>query len=281
MKLASRIIALVTCIFLLVPSLASASNVHSKASTRTKAYTQEELEARFNQIHAILQEVHEKLVTEDEAIKELAKINVVPEKGTNTAKKNGENIIALSNPEYAISLPTLFTFKDEQTGYWYAGAHFFWEDRAYWQADFPSPWPGAPNYGVAIGGSDGFGIVFSQPINRVTQSFDVYDYYGNRTSYSYPSKASQYGVGFTEQDYGIKSSDGSFNYDWDSGYMGIYFSPQYPGQQMSAWQEMAHTWASTSVYINGISYIGISWQFNTTSNEWTAVAPLAHVFTPD
>ncbi|CEP67460.1 Uncharacterized [Moorella glycerini] len=278
MKRLFRVVTLLTCLLLLMPTLAVASNESSKPKL-DKDFTQEELEARFQQIHSVMRKVHEKEITHVDALNKLAKIGVFPAKGY-IRNNNGDEITIQSNPDYAIWLPTAFALKDTETGYWYAGVHFFWKDPAYWQSDFPNPWPAQPGVGVNIGGYDGFGIAFSRGINRVTQTFDVYDTHANRTSYSTPSKSSSYGVGYTKQDYGYKMSDGTYDYNWDSGYLGIYFTPQEPGQEMSVWQEMAHTWETTSVSITGISYIGISWQFNKLENRWNAVAPYAYVFTP-
>jgi hypothetical protein len=244
-------------------------------------FTQEQLIDRYNQIHSILQQFHEGKITETQKDTLLDEIKVKKIVGKSKQNNKESSTIGLfSVPDFAIDLPKPFAYYDSTTGYYYADAFFFWNANTYWEGDFPSTGSWTPYIGYNIGGNDGFGLVFSRPINRVTQSFDVYSDLGNRTSYATPSSASSYGVGYTKQDTGWVESNRTKHYDWNHGYLGVYFTAQQPGQQMSIWQEMAHTWSSTSVTINGISYVGVSWNYNVSENKWTAVAPEAFLFTP-
>lgn len=281
-RLLMNIVAMATIVLLLVPSLAM--GVTKKPDNEKTAYTKAELDARFQKIHAVMRNLVEEKSTAEEVLAELAKIDVYPGEDTTIeslkslkakSKKdilNSDSITPLSNPDYAIDLPKPIVFQDTATGYMYVGAHFFWKSSAYWKADFPNPWPGQPGYGVGIGGNDGFGIYMSQPINRVSNTFDVYDADANRTSYPTASSASQYGVGYTKQDYGYKAADGTFGYNWDSGFLGMYFTPVNSGRQMSAYSSLNHTWSSTSVSINGISYVGITWQVTNPGYNWGIVS---------
>ncbi|HBV85362.1 MAG TPA: hypothetical protein DEF42_01555 [Desulfosporosinus sp.] len=281
-KLLTSIVAVATMVLMLVPSFAMAApnTSDNKKATHTKA----ELDERFQQIHLIIRSLVEEKTTAEEVLVELSKIDVYPGEDTTLESLKSlkskpqkdsltsDSITPMSNPDYAIDLPKPIVFQDTSTGYMYVGAHFFWESPAYWKADFPNPWPAQPGYGVAIGGNDGFGVYMSQPINRVSNTFDVYDADANRTSYPYASSSSQYGVGYTKQDYGYKAADGTYGYNWDSGYLGMYFTPVNSGRQMSVYSSLNHTWASTSVSITGISYVGITWQVANPGYNWDIVS---------
>lgn len=267
----TSIAALAVVMFLLVPSFAMAA-INPSSDNNKRTYTQEELNTRFQQIHSIMRSVFEKKLTEKEALVQLEKINVYPVQGFHTAKptkdaQGNDSIITLSNPDSAIAMDAPFALKD-YTGYWYVGAQYQWNNPAYWQADFPSPWPAQPGIGVAIGGNDGFGVYTSAPINVSSSTFDSYDRYGNRESYTFATSGSSYGEAYEKQDFGWKDASGNYHYNWDSGYMGLYFTPQNVGQQMSVWSSLSHTWNTTDVVITGISWAGIAWQPINGSNEW-------------
>lgn len=278
-RLFMSIVAVATMILLFVPSFAMAVP-NTSGNIKKATYTQEELDARFLKIHSIMRSFVEKKTTDKEVLVELAKIGVHPLGDTSETLKLeptnnkgiSDSITPMSVPDYAINLLKPVVFQD-RNGYMYVGANFSWNSAAYWKADFPSPWPSPPYYGVAIGGNDGFGVAMNQPINRISSTFDVYDTDANRTSYTVPSSASQYGIGYTKQDYGSKLSDGTYDYDWNSGYLGMYFSPVTSGRQMSAWSEMGHTWSTSSVSITGISAYGITWSATNYNYFWTGVSP--------
>jgi hypothetical protein len=138
--------------------------------------------------------------------------------------------------------------------------------KTYWQADFPSPWTTQPSIGVNIGGKDGFGIVFNKSVTISSSNFYTFDKYGQSYYTKYPSVKNTLGVGYIVQDHGFKMSNGTYDYDWDNGFVSAYVSANTSG--LAAWTQMSHTWASTSVSITGIYTGGISWQYNINANRW-------------
>lgn len=233
-----------------------------------------ELDKRYKEIQSTMLKFYKKEITKDVAEKELKKMKAYLIKDEN-------QVGILSNPDSAISLTTPSVIWDSLTGHWFASAYFSWNSNAQWQADFPLPWPAQPGIGVDIGGNDGMGLYFSRGINRYNSTFQTWNSGGFNQVYTYPSSSSAYGVAYSKQDYGYKLSDGSFGYSWDSGYIDVYFEPQFPGQSYSAWAEMAHTWKTSTMSITGISSNGISWQFSDNNYAWEIVSNPATNFTPN
>ncbi|KKM12450.1 hypothetical protein SY88_03335 [Clostridiales bacterium PH28_bin88] len=249
-------------------------NLIVSVKAKDKQLTQEQLEKRFDQIHSILTKVHTGELTQEKADQILSKMKVY-----SVGKHTQSDIGILSDKNTAVDLPTPYSYYDDDTGHYYTGAHFFWNNQE-WEQDVPSTVGKTRGWWYPMGQDDGFGITFSRPINRVTQTFDVWSESGNRTRYTYPdANSNQYGVVFLEQDKWMIDTNEVLHYNWDSGYMGVYWEPQESGQ-MSIAQEMAHTWENTGVSITGVGPYSVSWQFTSTSYRWAAETATAELFTP-
>lgn len=234
-----------------------------------KTSSQEKLDARHKLIDSIMLAKHTGKISETEALQKLASMNIYP-------VKTEDSVAILSNPNYCIDLTAPLLFRDDNTGYLYAQANFFWNGSVYWQADFPSPWPAPPGVGVQIGGKDGFGIVFNKSVTISSSYFYTFDTSGEHYQTTYPTKKTIYGVGYTDYDYGFKNSDGTYDYTWDSGFISVYFSTA-STTGLAAWSEMSHTWSTSSVTITGISYpAGITWQYNNYTYNWDICGPTGY-----
>ncbi|MGE5632656.1 MAG: hypothetical protein ACM3TR_16440 [Caulobacteraceae bacterium] len=134
----SIVFMVISSLLLSVPAYAANETKNPKNN-----YTEQQLEERFQQIHSVMRKVHEGRLAQEEALKILEKMRVHSIKGQSnkTETTAASDLGILSVPDYAIDLPQAFALWDDLTGYYYAGAHFFWNGEAYWKSDFPSPWP--------------------------------------------------------------------------------------------------------------------------------------------
>lgn len=234
--------------------------------------TEQELQARLEQINDIVGKKIKDKASPDEIAVELEKFGLKRLNGKKQAKEIDGEIGTLSNPDYCIDLPQAGAFWDSYAQKYYVYAYFFWNSEAQWRADCPTGTYSSAN----VGGNDSFGIAFSKAINRYSQQFQTWDNNGIRqTNTSTATKANSYGVAFSRQDKALNSGD---IYTWDSGMIGLYMLPQSTGY-MTFWQEMAHTWSSTGVSAVSIGPGGITFTFTSSNNKWEAVAPVAGEYT--
>lgn len=259
----------------------------------TKKLTKQELEIRAQKIDEIFFKVHTGEITLKQANKMLAKMKVYPVRKTknnvfeifndgktliDTNIDEQSDVVILSDPQQHITFYKPASYWDSYAGYYYTGAHFFWKNKA-WQSDIPSTSGKTRGYWYPMSDYDGFGITFSRSITRVSQTFNVWDDLGGNTSYTSPSNVSPYGIVFRGQDKWMIDTSGNLHYNWDSGFMGVYWLPQETGL-MSISQELAHTWNTSTVSVSSIGPWSIGWNISNYNYGWSIANATPELFTP-
>ncbi len=199
----------------------------------------------------------------------LKKMGVVPVKAKIKPEKDEIGIKTVGNSS-EIDLNDPYVYWDTQLKIYAACVDFYWQNEA-WDEDFDVSYF---DQWFDVGGYDGIAIATSRKINVDDTILTVYDTSGGHHTYDYASKKSDHGAGYHKQDEGILYSAGfgDYDYNWDHGYLDIFFTSQEPGEEMAVWAEFAHTWSDSDVSITGISSSGVSWNVTNSNYEWDIVS---------
>ena len=157
-------------------------------------------------------------------------------------------------------------------------SYWDWQNRNF---EFPSVWSGGTSY--KNGGRDGFAISYDKGVYM--RSYRM-SYWGHSTDSScgYPTTttytattASQYGVGFSAQDY-VKRTACTGSYLTDSnfahGQIVNFFLDNVSGcRSIYGFSKFDHTWSSTDLTGIGIGPLSISFSNSSTSNWQSTSQP--------